>query len=97
MKRRKTLASLSQQLSELIVTMGSAPLYFSSEYDGDDGVDVVSEKMNEIVSSHNKILGYFRIKCDDKGTQRLGVVVYPSVEVQRKDEIKGVNYDRMCF
>lgn len=97
MRRRKTLASVSHTLSELISTMGSTPLYFTAGYNNKDHFDVVSEKITEVVKTHNKVLGYFGIKQLKDGEYRLGVVVYPDEATRLRDEKKGVSYDRVCF
>lgn len=96
MKRRKTLATISHQLSELVQSMGESPLYFTAGYNNKDPFDVVSEKLTDVVKSHDKILGYIGLrKVDDE--YKIGIVVYPNAETQRLDEKKGVNYDRVCF
>lgn len=96
MKRRKTLATISHQLSELVQSMGETPLYFTARYNNKDPFEVLSEKLTDVVTSHNRIVGYIGLrKVDDE--YKIGVVVYPDAETQRRDEKKGVDYDRVCF
>lgn len=97
MRQRKTLSSVSHTLSDLISTMGATPLYFSAGYNNKDHIDVVSEKIEEVVKAHDKVLGYFAIKQTKDGEYRLGVVVYPDEATRRRDEKKGVDYERVCF
>lgn len=96
MKRRKTLATISHQLSELVQSMGDTPLYFTAGYNNKDQFDVVSEKLRDVVEVHGKIVGYIGLRKVD-ADYKIGVVVYPDAETQRRDEKKGVNYDRVCF
>lgn len=96
MKRRKTLATISHQLSELVQSMGDTPLYFTAGYNNKDQFDVVSEKLRDAVEVHGKIVGYIGLRKVDED-YKIGVVVYPDAETQRRDEKKGVNYDRVCF
>lgn len=97
MQRRKTLATISHQLSELVQSMGDAPLYFTAMYNNKDPFEIVSEKLTDVVKSHNRILGYIGLRKVPDGEFKIGVVVYPDAETQRRDEKKGVNYDRVCF
>lgn len=97
MRRRKTLATISNQLSDLVGSMGTTPLYFSASYNNKDHFDVVSEKIEDVVKAHGRILGYIGIRQGRDGEYKIGVVVYPDAATQRKDEQKGVDYERVCF
>ena len=97
MQQRKTLATISRQLRDLVSTMGSAPIVYYAPFDNKVPFDLVSEAIHDITESHNRVLGYIRVRNLGDGVMKLGVVVYPDEATQRKDEIKGVNYDRVCF
>lgn len=97
MKRRKTLATISHQLSELVQSMGDTPLYFTAGYNNKDPFEVLSEKLTDVVKSHNRIVGYIGLRKVNDDEYKVGVVVYPDADTQRRDEKKGVNYDRVCF
>lgn len=97
MKPRKTLASVSHQLNDLVSSMEATPLYFSAPYDNRQNFDVVSEKVTGLVESHKRVLGWVGIRKTKDDEYKIGVVVYPDEATRTKSEKKGVSYDRVCF
>lgn len=95
-KPRRTLAVVASKLEDAVSTMQSSALYFSAYYDNKTDLELLSEKLSEIVSHYGKILGWWSVKEFD-GDFKLGVVVYQDQKAADHDRKKGVKYERCCF
>lgn len=95
-RQRRTLAVVLSKLEDVVSSMQSTALYFSANYDNKTHIDLVSEAVAEVVSHHNKVLGWWGIK-EINGDYKLGVVVYEDHQAEERDRKKGVNYERRCF
>lgn len=96
-RQRKTLAMVMNRLEDAVETMQSPALYFSALYDNRTRFDLVSEKISEVVSRYNKVLGWWQIKDIGNGEFKLGVVVYNDNKAEQEDIKRGVDYERYCF
>lgn len=95
-KPRRTLAVVASKLEDAVSAMQSPALYFSAYYDNKTDFDLLAEKVNEIVSHYDKVLGWWSVK-EFNGDYKLGVVVYQDQKAADYDRKKGVNYERSCF
>ena len=95
-RQRRTLAVVTSKLEEVVSAMQSSALYFSAYYDNKTHIDFVSEKIHEVVTHHNKVLGWWGIKEID-GEYKLSVVVYENHAAEERDRKKGIDYERSCF
>lgn len=95
-RQRRTLAVVMSKLEDVVSTMSSPALYFSAYYDNKSNIDIVSEKISEVVSHHGKVLGGWMIKPIDND-YKLGVVVYENDAAAERDRKKGINYERCGF
>lgn len=92
-RQRRTLAIVMSKLEDVVSSMSSEALYFSTYYDNKSSIDIVSAKIQEIVSHYNKVLGTWAIKTEDNG-HKLWVVVYENEQAALRDQKKGIAYER---
>lgn len=95
-RQRRTLAVVCSKLEDVVSAMTSPALYFSAYYDNKSDLDIVSAKVQEIVSHYGKVLGGWMIKQVDDG-HKLGVVVYEDDAAAERDRKKGIDYERCGF
>lgn len=94
---RRTLAMVTNRLEDAVESMQGPALYFSALYDNKTSLELVSEKISEVVSRYNKVLGWWQVKDVGHGDYKLGVVVYSDHKAEQDDLKLGINYERYCF
>lgn len=95
-RKRRSLAVVMSKLEDVVSTMQSRAVYFSAYYDNKSDIDIVSEKVSEVVAHYGKVLGGWGIKKIDADNYQLGVTVYEDNEAAEYDRKKGITYER-CY